>query len=256
MNSTPEFQRDKGQPSTKEEWEALSPEDREYWEAKRRRRRHQRRRGKRPKTLSEHMGQRSPDGVRGKSKPMPPKLSKVPQKTVQLSECTDLSYAGNAAEHTHFPPNRLPAEPPKYAPPALSSGSSTDDGLSAQTELRMVTDAMDQRWPVTAGHRAAAVESLLTVISHCSGDEDTGQNPRPDTAVKAISALTRMMGQNQQDEHEMLKRTTLTKDQMDFLLEAISASIKSRLEDHPELRQQIKSDLMNAMITQGLLNRD
>lgn len=231
--SSSNFSRDEGAPVTKEDWDALSPEEKLFWEQSRRRRRFLRRHGHRAKGLAQIVNPQdrtlpSAGRVRGRGHLRRKRL--IPDRPVQTPTPEQL------ADKPGLEPIRPIPDSGKYGP----------SGLSHINDLRLIRRAQRERWKIPEVACSDIPDTLNRIIN---ANEDSN----PVLAIQAINTFTKMMAQNQADEHEEVKRASLTKEQAADLVAHIIETLRSEVDD-PAVRQKIASSLGTKLMALGIVS--
>lgn len=224
-----EFSYEPDAPKSKEEWEALSDEEKALWEQRRRRRRFLRRHGHRAKGLAEVVNpqDRPTLGLRGRGH-----LRRKAKADVEIRLPTPEQLADKPG-----------LEPIRDLP---DSGRRGPTGNLHSADLRMIRRATRERWKLTEEMTQEVPQSLLNIIN---STEDTN----PGIAIQAARALSQFMAQNQADEHEEVKRSSLTKDQASQLAAVLIDTVQTEVDD-PAVRQRIASKLGMTLMSMGVVN--
>lgn len=223
------FSYEQGAPKSKADWDALSPEEKQLWEQRRRRRRFLRRHGHRAKGLAQYvnpqhrptLGLRGRGHLRHKKKIDRPIQHPTPE---QLADKPGL-------------------EPTRDVP---NSGRRGPSGNLHSMDLRMIRRATRERWKLTDEMTQDIPDSLVKII-------EATADTNPVIAIQATNALSKLMAQNQADEHEEIKRSSLTKEQASELVRVLVETVQTEVDD-AAVRQRIASKLGMALMAMGVIN--
>lgn len=223
------FSYEEGAPKSKEEWDALSREEKQIWEQRRRRRKFIRRHGHRAKGLAQlvnpqhrpTLGLRGRGHLRRKRKIDRPIQHPTPE---QLADKPGL-------------------EPTREIP---DSGRRGPSGNLHSMDLRMIRRASRERWKLTDEMTQDIPASLVQII-------EATADSNPVIAIQATNALSKLMAQNQADEHEEIKRSSLTKEQASELVRVLVETVQTEVDD-AAVRQRIASKLGMALMAMGVIN--
>lgn len=226
------FSHEKGAPQSREDWEALSSAEKSYWEQRRRRRNFIRRHGHRAKGIAQIVNPQgrppSAGSMRGRGQ--------LRKKRLLSDHPVQIPTPEQLADKPGLEPTR----------PIPDSGHRGPSGNTYGTDLRMIRRATRERWKIKEDSTNSVPESLERIIN---ATEDSN----PAIALQAINQLAKLMAQNQADEHEEVKRSSLTKEQAAQLASAIIETIRSEVDD-PAVRQKIISSLGARMMALGIVS--
>lgn len=223
-----EFSREEGAPQSKEEWEALSSEEKALWEQRRRRRKFIRRHGHRAKGLAQIVNPQDRStqlGLRGRGH----------------LRARDVEVRIPTPEQLSDKPGLEPIRP------IPDSGTRGPDGNLYTQDLRMIRRSTRERWKFTEDMTHEVPQTLLKIINANDGD-----NGRPEIGIQAARALAQFMAQNQADEHEEIKRSSLTKEQASELVRLLIETVQTEVDD-PAVRQRIASKLGMGLMAMGVV---
>lgn len=231
--SSSSFFHDEGAPKTKEDWDALTEEERNYWEHRRRRRKFLRRHGHKAKGLAEYVnpqGRTLPSAGLGRGR------GQLRKKRLLADQ-----------NPVHTPkPGQLDDKPglEPIRPIPDSGRRCPTSGNLYEADLRMYRRATRERWKIPEVSTSDIPDALNRIIN---ANEDTN----PVLAIQAANTFTKLMAQNQADEHEEVKRASLTKEQAAKLVSAIVETLRSEVDD-PAVRQKISSRLAIELMSMGV----
>ena len=231
--SSSSFNHDEGAPKTKEDWDALSVEERIYWEHRRRRRKFIRRHGHRAKGLAQFVnsqGRTLPSAGLERGRGQLRKKRLFSDRPVQLPTPEQLA-------------DKPGLEPIRAIP---DSGNRGPSGLTHQGDMRLYRRATRERWKIPESATSEIPDSLNRIIQ---ANEDSN----PILAIQAANTFTKLMSQNQADEFEEVKRASLTKEQASELVSEIIDTLRSEVDD-PATRQKIASRLGVKLMALGIVN--
>lgn len=224
-----DFSHDPDAPKSKEEWERLTDEEKVLWEQRRRRRRFLRRHGHRAKGLAQVVNpqDRSTLGLRGRGH-------------LRLKKKYDVEVRLPNPEQMADKPG---LEPIRDIP---DSGRRGPSGNLHSADLRMIRRSTRERWKLSEEMTEEIPKSLMGIINNTEGTA-------PVIAIQAARALAQFMAQNQADEHEEIKRSSLTKEQASQLAAVLIETVQTEVDD-PAVRQRIASKLGMTLMSMGVVN--
>lgn len=110
----------------------------------------------------------------------------------------------------------------------------------------MIRRATRERWKLTDEMTQDIPDSLVKII-------EATADTNPVIAIQATNALSKLMAQNQADEHEEIKRSSLTKEQASELVRVLVETVQTEVDD-AAVRQRIASKLGMALMAMGVIN--
>lgn len=110
----------------------------------------------------------------------------------------------------------------------------------------MIRRASRERWKLTDEMTQDIPASLVQII-------EATADSNPVIAIQATNALSKLMAQNQADEHEEIKRSSLTKEQASELVRVLVETVQTEVDD-AAVRQRIASKLGMALMAMGVIN--
>lgn len=229
--SSNSFSYEEGAPKSKDEWDALSQEEKQQWEQRRRRRRFLRRHGHRAKGLAQIVnpqGRTLPSaGLRGRG---------------------HLRHKAQVKHEVHLPTPEQLADKPGLEPtrPIPDSGRRGESGNLYSADIRMIRRSTRERWKLSEEMTKDVPQTLARIVNET---EDSS----PAIAIQAARALAQIMAQNQSDEHEEIKRSSLTKEQASELVRVLIETMQTEVDD-PAVRQRIASKLGMTLMALGVVN--
>lgn len=228
--SSSSFSHEEGAPKSKAEWEALPEEEKRFWEQRRRRRRFIRLHGHRAKGLAQIVNPQdrsTQSGLRGRG---------------------HLRHRRKIDHSIHVSTPEQLADKPGLEPirPIPDSGNRGPSGNLHQHDLRMIRRSHRERWKISEA-ATSDIPNALTQIMNANEDSN------PALAIQAANTFVKLMAQNQSDEHEEVKRSSLTKEQAAELVRALVETVQTEVDD-PAVRQKIASKLGVTLMAMGVVS--